>query len=105
LARMLPVIRAVLDKGQGAVMVKAALEVMEILPRRTVRLPLAAATELEAGYVREALAAAGIWPAAHPPAAAGGQSDGTHRAGGLLLTSPEGGPVVLDQWESRGRRH
>jgi 4-hydroxy-tetrahydrodipicolinate synthase len=62
MARMLPVIDAVMGTGQGAVMIKAALEIMEILPRRTVRLPLAAATEVEAGHVRAGLAQAGLAP-------------------------------------------
>ncbi|MDR2379240.1 MAG: 4-hydroxy-tetrahydrodipicolinate synthase, partial [Bifidobacteriaceae bacterium] len=68
MARMLPVINAVLGSGQGAVMIKAALEIAEILPRRTVRLPLAEATESEAGHVRRALAASGLGPG-HPASA------------------------------------
>jgi 4-hydroxy-tetrahydrodipicolinate synthase len=60
MARLLPVIDAVLGSGHGAVMIKAALEILEILPRRTVRLPLAEATEVEAGHVRHALAVAGL---------------------------------------------
>ncbi|MDR2254075.1 MAG: 4-hydroxy-tetrahydrodipicolinate synthase [Bifidobacteriaceae bacterium] len=59
-ARILPVITAVMGRGQGVAMVKAALEIVGVLPRRTVRLPLAAATELEAGHVREALATSGL---------------------------------------------
>jgi 4-hydroxy-tetrahydrodipicolinate synthase len=66
MARLLPVISAIMGQGQGAAMVKAALEIFELIPGRTVRLPLAAATELEAGHVREALAAAGFGPGAHP---------------------------------------
>jgi 4-hydroxy-tetrahydrodipicolinate synthase len=62
MARMLPVIDAVMGGGQGLVMIKAALEILEILPRRTVRLPLAEATELEVGHVRRALAEAGLEP-------------------------------------------
>jgi 4-hydroxy-tetrahydrodipicolinate synthase len=62
MARLLPVIDAVMGSGQGAVMIKAALEIMEILPRRTVRLPLVEATELETGQVRRGLAAAGLGP-------------------------------------------
>jgi 4-hydroxy-tetrahydrodipicolinate synthase len=60
MAQMLPVINAIMGQGQGVAMVKAALEIMEVLPRRTVRLPLAAANELEAGHVRDALAHAGL---------------------------------------------
>jgi 4-hydroxy-tetrahydrodipicolinate synthase len=60
--RLLPVIDAVMGTGQGAVMVKAALEILQILPRRTVRLPLAEATELEAGNIRRALAVSGLGP-------------------------------------------
>jgi 4-hydroxy-tetrahydrodipicolinate synthase len=61
-AQILPVIGAVMGGGQGAVMVKAALEVAGVLPRRTVRLPLFEATEAETGHVREALAATGLRP-------------------------------------------
>jgi 4-hydroxy-tetrahydrodipicolinate synthase len=61
-AHILPVIGAVMGGGQGAVMVKAALEVAHVLPRRTVRLPLFEATEVESGHVREALAAARVAP-------------------------------------------
>jgi 4-hydroxy-tetrahydrodipicolinate synthase len=64
-ARLLPVITAVMGHGQGTAMVKAALEVLGVLTRRTVRLPLDAANELEAGRVREALAAAGLVPGRH----------------------------------------
>jgi 4-hydroxy-tetrahydrodipicolinate synthase len=66
MARMLPVITAIMGTGQGAAMVKAALEILELIPGRTVRLPLVAASELEAGHVREALAAAGLGRDAHP---------------------------------------
>ncbi|MDR2564894.1 MAG: 4-hydroxy-tetrahydrodipicolinate synthase [Bifidobacteriaceae bacterium] len=69
MARMLPVIDAVMGGGQGAVMIKAALEIMELLPRRTVRLPLAEATEVEAGHVRHALAVVGLGPGRTAPAA------------------------------------
>ncbi|MDR1394282.1 MAG: 4-hydroxy-tetrahydrodipicolinate synthase [Bifidobacteriaceae bacterium] len=61
-ARMLPVIEAVVGHGQGAVMVKAALEALEVLPGRMVRLPLAPATEAQLGHVRQALEAARIRP-------------------------------------------
>ncbi|MDR1118001.1 MAG: 4-hydroxy-tetrahydrodipicolinate synthase [Bifidobacteriaceae bacterium] len=63
MARLLPAITAIM--GQGAVLVKAALEILGTLPGRTVRLPLEAATELEVGHVREGLAAAGLGRAAH----------------------------------------
>jgi 4-hydroxy-tetrahydrodipicolinate synthase len=62
MARMLPVITAVMGHGQGVPMIKAALEVIGELPGRTVRLPLNAASEVEAGHVREALVAAKLWP-------------------------------------------
>jgi 4-hydroxy-tetrahydrodipicolinate synthase len=65
MARMLPVIVAVMGHGQGAVMVKAALEAVGVLPSRAMRLPLEAANELEVGRVREALTAAGISPRHH----------------------------------------
>jgi 4-hydroxy-tetrahydrodipicolinate synthase len=60
MAHMLPLITAVLGHGQGAPMIKAALEILQIIPQRTVRLPLSEATETEAGHVRQALAASGL---------------------------------------------
>ncbi|MDR2454070.1 MAG: 4-hydroxy-tetrahydrodipicolinate synthase [Bifidobacteriaceae bacterium] len=66
MARLLPVITAVMGGGQGAVMVKAALEALGVIPRRTVRLPLVEASELEAAHVRRALAASHLVAAHHP---------------------------------------
>ncbi|MDR2348126.1 MAG: 4-hydroxy-tetrahydrodipicolinate synthase [Bifidobacteriaceae bacterium] len=65
MARLLPVITAVMGGGQGAVMIKAALEALGVIPRRTVRLPLIEATELEAAHVRRGLAASRV-EGAHP---------------------------------------
>ncbi|MCL1898842.1 MAG: dihydrodipicolinate synthase family protein, partial [Micrococcales bacterium] len=61
-ARIWPVVVAVMGGGQGACMIKAALELMGVLERRTVRLPLFAANEQEVGHVRQALIAAGLRP-------------------------------------------
>ena len=57
---VMPVIDAIMGTGQGAPMVKAALEIVGICANRTTRLPVFPATEAEAGRVREALIAAGL---------------------------------------------
>jgi 4-hydroxy-tetrahydrodipicolinate synthase len=61
-ASTLPVIGAIMGGGQGAVMVKAALEILEVLDTRTVRLPLFEANEIEMGHIREALATCHLGP-------------------------------------------
>jgi 4-hydroxy-tetrahydrodipicolinate synthase len=55
-----PVIQAVMGGGQGASMIKAALQIVGLLANRTTRLPVFPASEVEAGHVREALAASGL---------------------------------------------
>jgi 4-hydroxy-tetrahydrodipicolinate synthase len=57
-AGLVPLVRAIMGGGQGAVMAKAALELLRAIPTRTVRSPLVAATpdelaELEHVLVRE----------------------------------------------------
>jgi 4-hydroxy-tetrahydrodipicolinate synthase len=56
-----PVIEAIMGGGQGAAMVKAALQIVGLAPNRVTRLPVFPATEPEAGRVREALEAAGLF--------------------------------------------
>jgi len=61
-AKVWPVVGAVMGGGQGACMIKAALEVMGVLPNRVVRLPLFKASESEVNHVRKALLTAGLRP-------------------------------------------
>lgn len=49
---VLPAVRGVMTRAQGAVMAKAALELMGVLPSRTVRLPQMAATNEEVTLLR-----------------------------------------------------
>ncbi|MDR0433416.1 MAG: 4-hydroxy-tetrahydrodipicolinate synthase [Bifidobacteriaceae bacterium] len=60
-AHVMPVIDAIMGGGQGAPMVKAALQIVGLTANRTTRLPVFPATEAEAGRVREALEAAGLY--------------------------------------------
>ena len=50
--------------GFQAVHVKAALEILGMIPRRTVRLPYVPATDDEVDAIRDALRAAGLLDAA-----------------------------------------
>ena len=52
---VLPAVRGVMTRAQGAVMAKAALELMGVLPSRTVRLPQMAATNEEVALLRSDL--------------------------------------------------
>ncbi|QAY62301.1 4-hydroxy-tetrahydrodipicolinate synthase [Xylanimonas allomyrinae] len=56
----LPAISALNAAGFQAVMAKAAVEVLGVVPGRTVRLPLVAASDDEAAAVRAGLLAAGV---------------------------------------------
>ncbi|MDR1798560.1 MAG: dihydrodipicolinate synthase family protein, partial [Bifidobacteriaceae bacterium] len=60
MARLLPVIHAIMGGGQGAVMIKAALELTGVLPNRIVREPLFPASEVEVGHIREAIKLTGL---------------------------------------------
>jgi len=63
--RLLPVVRAVMSPAsQGAIRVKAALEVVGVLKHRTTRPPLLPATDDEVAEVRAALQSAGLVGAA-----------------------------------------
>ena len=63
-AATLPVTDAVNGAGFQAVHVKAALEVLGLIPRRTVRLPYVPASDEEVDGIRAALRAAGLLDAA-----------------------------------------
>ena len=54
--RLAPIVEAVMNVTQGAIMAKAALAEQGHIDTRTVRLPLVPADEVQRGLVREALA-------------------------------------------------
>lgn len=62
-----PAIEAIMGGGIGAVMVKAALVELGLLPNGTLRLPQVPATESEIAAVRAGLAASGLLGAAASP--------------------------------------
>ncbi|GAA0317157.1 4-hydroxy-tetrahydrodipicolinate synthase [Kineococcus aurantiacus] len=64
-ARLLPAVRGIMTRTQGAVAVKAALELTGVLPGRTVRQPLLPATADEVEAIAADLALAGLAPATH----------------------------------------
>jgi 4-hydroxy-tetrahydrodipicolinate synthase len=54
--RLIPSVRAIMDRSsQGAIRVKAALQLLGVIPERTVRPPLLDAADAEVDLVREAL--------------------------------------------------
>jgi 4-hydroxy-tetrahydrodipicolinate synthase len=58
--RLVPAFQAIMTRTQGAIMAKAALEVLGVLPTRAVRPPLVPATEEQIGRLREDLQEAGL---------------------------------------------
>jgi 4-hydroxy-tetrahydrodipicolinate synthase len=58
--RLLPAVDAIMSKGQGAMMAKAALQLRGMLPNRTMRLPLIEASELQMEQLRSELLSAGL---------------------------------------------
>jgi 4-hydroxy-tetrahydrodipicolinate synthase len=50
--RLLPVVRGIMTRTQGAIMAKAALQLAGVLPHRTLRLPLVAATDEQVALLR-----------------------------------------------------
>jgi len=57
--RLLPVVRAVMDRSsQGVIRAKAALQILGLIPERTVRQPLLPASDAEVDHLREVLEAA-----------------------------------------------
>ena len=59
-AAVLPAIRGIMTRTQGAIMAKAALQITGVLASRAVRLPLVEATEEQMTLLREDLHEAGI---------------------------------------------
>ncbi len=57
---LVPVVEAVMTRAPGVMTAKAALQLMGVLPRRTVRLPLVEADEALVADLRDALVAAGL---------------------------------------------
>ncbi len=57
--RLVPLVEAIMTTAQGAMTAKACLELMGVLPRRTVRLPLVPADDTLVGLLRGELIAAG----------------------------------------------
>ena len=57
---LVPAVRAIMTRTQGAIMAKAALELTGVLRNRRMRLPLVAATDDEVEVLRGDLAAAGF---------------------------------------------
>ena len=60
--RLLPAVTAMMTRTQGAITAKAALQLLGVLPTRTMRPPLIDATEEEVGTLRADLAAVGLLP-------------------------------------------
>lgn len=58
--RLLPVVRAIMTHTQGAIAVKAALQLLGVLEHRTVRAPLVPATDDEVALVRAGLVVSGL---------------------------------------------
>jgi 4-hydroxy-tetrahydrodipicolinate synthase len=59
-ASVLPAVRGIMTRTQGAIMVKAALQLTGVLTQRTVRLPLVEATDDEIVLLRQDLVEAGL---------------------------------------------
>jgi 4-hydroxy-tetrahydrodipicolinate synthase len=57
---VLAAVEGIMTRTQGAIMVKAALQLQGVLQHRTVRPPLVDATEEQVSRLREDLAAAGL---------------------------------------------
>ena len=54
--RLIPSVRAIMDRGsQGAIRTKAALQLLGVIPERTVRMPLLDATDAEVARLHDAL--------------------------------------------------
>lgn len=57
---LVPLVDAIMGAGQGAVMAKAAMELLRVIPTRTVRLPLVAADPVQLAELEHVLAVEGI---------------------------------------------
>jgi 4-hydroxy-tetrahydrodipicolinate synthase len=58
--RLLPAVRGIMTRTQGAIMAKAALQLAGVLPHRTLRLPLVAATDEQVALLRADLEEANL---------------------------------------------
>ena len=61
-ASVLPAVRGIMTRTQGAIMAKAALQILGVLPHRTTRLPLCEATDEQMELLRADLTEAGLLP-------------------------------------------
>ncbi len=59
-ARLVPAVRGLMTRTQGAITAKAALQLCGVLAHRTMRLPLVAATEAEVDQLRVDLGESGL---------------------------------------------
>jgi 4-hydroxy-tetrahydrodipicolinate synthase len=59
-AAVLPAVRGIMTRTQGAIMAKAALELLGVIPSRATRLPLVDATDEQMQLLRADLAEAGV---------------------------------------------
>jgi 4-hydroxy-tetrahydrodipicolinate synthase len=59
-ARLVPAVKAIMTRTQGAIMAKAALQLLGVLEHRTMRLPLVEATREEVEQLRGDLAESGL---------------------------------------------
>jgi 4-hydroxy-tetrahydrodipicolinate synthase len=59
-ARLVPAVKAIMTRTQGAIMAKAALQLLAVLEERTMRLPLVEATPAEVDQLRADLAESGV---------------------------------------------
>ncbi len=57
---LIPAVRAIMTRTQGAIMAKAGLQLLGVLEHRTMRPPLVAASDAEVAALRTDLAAAGL---------------------------------------------
>jgi 4-hydroxy-tetrahydrodipicolinate synthase len=58
--QLVPAVRAIMTRTQGAITSKAALQLQGVLPTRTMRLPLVAATDAEVEQLRTDLSESGV---------------------------------------------
>ena len=59
-ARLIPAVRGIMTRTQGAITTKAALQLQGVLPTRTMRLPLVSATDAEVEQLRTDLSESGV---------------------------------------------
>jgi 4-hydroxy-tetrahydrodipicolinate synthase len=59
-ARLIPAVRGIMTRTQGAITTKAALQLQGVLPHRTMRLPLVSATDAEVEQLRADLSRSGV---------------------------------------------